>query len=55
MPPVKAVNYGLKSLPYIGPNLLDSIPFHMKKIDSVNEFKHIIKNVETWFVLVQTL
>ena len=47
MPPVKAVNYGLKSLPYIGPNLLDSIPFHMKKIDSVNEFKHIIKNVET--------
>ena len=47
MPPVEVVNYGLKSLSYIGPNLLGSIPSHKKKTDSVNEFKHIIKNLET--------
>ena len=45
MPRAKRVNHGLKSLSYLGSKLWDSIPSHMKKIDSINEFKHVIK---TW-------
>ena len=45
MPRAKRVNHGLESLPYIGSKLWDSIPSHMKEIDSINEFKHVIK---TW-------
>ena len=45
MPPAKTVNHGLESLSYIGSKLWDSIPSHMKEIESVNEFKHVIK---TW-------
>ena len=45
MPRAKTVNHGLESLSYIGSKLWDSIPTHMKKIDSINEFKHVIK---TW-------
>ena len=45
MPLAKTVNHGLESLSYIGSKLWDSIPSHMKEIDSINEFKHIIK---TW-------
>ena len=41
----KTVNHGLESLSYIGSKLWDSIPSHMKEIDSVNEFKRVIK---TW-------
>ena len=39
----KTVNHGLESLSYIGVKLWDSVPSHMKEIDSVNEFKHVIK------------
>ena len=45
LPRAKTVNHGLESLPYIGSKLWDSIPSHMKLIDSINEFKHVIK---TW-------
>ena len=45
MPRAKTVNHGLESLSYIGSTLWDSIPSHMKEIDSINEFKHVIK---TW-------
>ena len=45
MPRAKTVNHGLESLSYIGSKLWDSIPSHMKEIDSINEFKHVIK---TW-------
>ena len=34
MPLAKTVNYGLESLSYIGAKLWDSIPSHMKEIDS---------------------
>ena len=36
MPRVKTVNHGLDSLSYIGPKLWDSIPSHMKEVDSIN-------------------
>ena len=39
MPRAKTVNHGLESLLYLGSKLWDSIPSHMKKIDSINEFK----------------
>ena len=45
MPSAKTVSYGLESLSYIVSKLLDSIPSHMKEIDSINECKHVIK---TW-------
>ena len=45
MPPAKTVNHGLESLSYIGSKLWDSIPSHMKEINSINKFKHVIK---TW-------
>ena len=43
MPRAKMANHELESLPYIGSKLWDSIPSHMKKIGSINEFKHVIK------------
>ena len=43
MPRAKTINHGLKSLSYLSSKLWDSIPSHMKKIDSINEFKHVIK------------
>ena len=45
MPLAKTVNHGLESLSYIVSKLWDSIPSLMKKIDTINEFKHVIK---TW-------
>ena len=45
MPGAKTVNHGLESLSYTGSKLWNSIPSHMKEIDSINEFKHVIK---TW-------
>ena len=41
----KTVNHGLESLSYIGSKLWDSIPSHMKEIDSINEPNHVAK---TW-------
>ena len=54
MPPAKTVNHGLESLSYIGSKLWDSIPSHMKEIDSINEFKHVIKTLCTkyWIFVV---
>ena len=43
MPRAKTVNHGLESLSYIVSKLWDSIPSHLKEIDSINEFKHVIK------------
>ena len=43
MPLAKTVNHGLESLSDIGAKLWDSIPSHLKEIDSINEFKHVIK------------
>ena len=45
MPRAKTVNYGLERFSYIDSKLWDSIPSHMKEIDSINKFKHVIK---TW-------
>ena len=44
MPHAKTVNHGLESLSYICSKLLGSIPSHMKEIESINEFKRVIKN-----------
>ena len=43
MPRDKTINHGLESLSYTGSNFWDSIPSHMKEIDSINEFEHVIK------------
>ena len=45
MPCAKTVNHGLESLSNIVLKLWDSIPSHMKEINSINELKHVIK---TW-------
>ena len=41
MPRAKTVNHVLESLPYIGSKLWDSIPSHMKEINSTNQFKNL--------------
>ena len=43
MPRAKTANHGLESFSYIGSKLWGSIQSHMKEIDSINEFKHVIK------------
>ena len=43
IPPAKMVNHALEGLSYIVSKLWDSIPSHLKEIDSINEFKHVIK------------
>ena len=43
MPRAKTVNQGLESLSYIGSNLWDSIPSHMKEIDSINNLNMSLK------------
>ena len=40
MPRAKTCNHQLEILSYIGSNLWDSIPSHMKEKDSINKFKH---------------
>ena len=39
----KTVNHRLESLSYISSKFWDSILSHMKEIDSIIEFKHVIK------------
>ena len=43
MPHAKTVNHGLESFSYIGSKFWGSIPSNMKEMDSINEFKHVIK------------
>ena len=50
MPRPKTINHGLESLSYIGVKFWDSVPSHMKEIDSINEFKHVV-NLETCYQL----
>ena len=38
MPRAKTVSHGLDILSYIGSKLWESVPSHMKEIDSINEF-----------------
>ena len=45
MPRAKMVNHGLECLSYTGSKLWDIIPSYIKELDSINEFKHVIK---TW-------
>ena len=45
LPLAKTVNHGLESLSYIRSKFWDGILSHVKEIDYVNEFKHVIK---TW-------
>ena len=44
LPCAQTVNHGLESLSCTGSKLWDSITTHMKEIDSINEFKHVIKS-----------
>ena len=39
----KTINHGLESLPYIGSKLWARIPSHIKNIEPINEFKHVLK------------
>ena len=43
MPRAKTANHGLESLLYIGSKLWDSIPSHMKEIDSINNLNMSLK------------
>ena len=41
---MKAVNHGFRTLRYLGPKLCEILPSHLKKIDSLKNFKNAIKN-----------
>ena len=41
---MKAVNHGFRTLRYLGHKLCEIIPSHLKKIDSLKNFKNAIKN-----------
>ena len=43
IPHVKTVNHGFESLRYLGPKIWESIPSHLKEIDSLKNFKNVIK------------
>ena len=45
VPNIRTVNYGLHSIRYLGPKIWESIPKHMKTLESVDSFKNAIK---TW-------
>ena len=55
MPRAKTVNYGLECFSYIDSKLWDSIPSHIKEIDSINKFKHVIKTWKSDLCSLQTL
>ena len=48
----KTANHGLESLSNIGSKLRDSIPFHMKDIDSTNDFKHVKSSFTKYWIFV---
>ena len=43
--PVNTVNYGLKSLRYLAPKILNIIPLEIRNSDSLTEF---ITNIKSW-------
>ena len=42
-PHVKTVNYGLESIPFLGPKIWESVPNDLKRKESVSSFKTAIK------------
>ena len=40
---MKAVNHGFESLRYLGPEMWEVIPSHLKEIDSLKNFRNVIK------------
>ena len=47
VPIINQVNFGTKSIRYLGPKIGNSLPFHIKSSESLTSFKRIIKNVDT--------
>ena len=43
IPHVKTVNYGLESIRFLGPKILEALPNDFKRMESVNCFKTAIK------------
>ena len=43
IPNVKTVNHGFESLRYLGPKVYETIPSHLKEIDSLKNLKNAIK------------
>ena len=44
IPHVKTENHGFESLTHLGPKVLETIPSHLKEINSLKNFKNAIKN-----------
>ena len=43
VPIINQVTFGAKSIRYLGPKIWNSLPFHIKSIESLTTFKGIIK------------
>ena len=44
VPIINQVNLGAKSIRYLGPEIWNTLPFHIKSSESLTTFKRIIKN-----------
>ena len=43
LPIVRTVNYGIVSIRYLGPNILESIPANIREVGTIERFKSGIK------------
>ena len=39
-------NFGYKSLKVLGPEIWNSLPYHIKSSDNLNAFKNLLKNLD---------
>ena len=47
VPTINQVTFGAKSIRYLGPEIWNTLPFHIKSSESLTTFKRIIKNWDT--------
>ena len=47
VPIINQVNLGAKSIRYLGPEIWNALPFHIKSSESLTTFKRVIKNLDT--------
>ena len=52
---VRTVTYGTETLRFLGPKIWSIIPSNVKEINSLDEFKRLIKKLETGSVSLQIM
>ena len=47
VPILNQITFGAKSIRYLGPEIWNTLPFHIKSSESLTTFKRLIKNCDT--------